>query len=172
MTEFKIPAANWSDELAAAIRKAQPGDTVIVRTEPMRKLGEIAAGRMGKTGIDIVIARTCSMTDPTVPSAILAGIKQRHEWASDHYAEAAQLRESLADIPALAAGYEALLKLADDWEAKSAEIWAQIQIQDCDAASAGYKAIGATRYREDAKTVRETIRAALTGTGKEGSEDG
>lgn len=60
MTEFKIPAANWSDELAAAIRKAQPGDTVIVRTEPMRKLGEIAAGRMGKTGIDIVIARTCS----------------------------------------------------------------------------------------------------------------
>ena len=56
MTEFKIPAANWSDELAKAIRAAQPGDKVIVRTEPMRLLAESAAGRMGKAGLIIEIA--------------------------------------------------------------------------------------------------------------------
>ena len=56
MTEYKIPAANWSDVLAATLRKADPGDTIIVRTEPMRLLAESAAPRMGKTGIVITIA--------------------------------------------------------------------------------------------------------------------
>ena len=56
MSEFTIPAADWPGELAKALRAAQPGDTVIVRTEPMRLLAESAAGRMGKTGITITVA--------------------------------------------------------------------------------------------------------------------
>jgi hypothetical protein len=56
MAEFKIPAINWPTHLAEAIRLAEPGDRVIVRTEPMRLLAESAAERMGKDGIDIEIA--------------------------------------------------------------------------------------------------------------------
>lgn len=56
MTEFKIPADNWPDELSAALRKAEPGDTVIVRTEPMLRRAEDAAQRMGKEGVTLVIA--------------------------------------------------------------------------------------------------------------------
>lgn len=56
MTEYKIPAANWSDALASTLRQATAGDTVIVRTEPMRLLAESAAQRMGKTGLTITIA--------------------------------------------------------------------------------------------------------------------
>lgn len=56
MTEYTIPAANWPDELSAALRQAVPGDTVIVRTEPMRLLAETEADRMGKTGLTIKIA--------------------------------------------------------------------------------------------------------------------
>jgi hypothetical protein len=56
MAEYRIPAANWSDELATALRQATEGDTVIVRTEPMRLLAESAADRMGKTGLTIEIA--------------------------------------------------------------------------------------------------------------------
>ena len=56
MAEYRIPAGNWSGELAKAIRAAQPGDRVIVRTEPMLKLAEIAAERMGKTGVVITVA--------------------------------------------------------------------------------------------------------------------
>jgi hypothetical protein len=58
MSEYKIPAANWSDELSAALRRAAPGDTVIVRTEPMLRLAEIAAHRMGKQDVNLVIADT------------------------------------------------------------------------------------------------------------------
>ena len=56
MAEFKIPAVNWPTHLAEAIRAAEPGDTVIVRTEPMRLLAETAAERTGKTGLIIEIA--------------------------------------------------------------------------------------------------------------------
>jgi len=56
MSVFKIPAANWSDELAAAMREAVSGDTVVVRTEPMLRLAEIAAQRMGKEGVTLTIA--------------------------------------------------------------------------------------------------------------------
>ena len=56
MAEFKIPAVNWPTHLAEAIRIAEPGDRVIVRTEPMRQLAERAAQRMGKTGLIIEIA--------------------------------------------------------------------------------------------------------------------
>jgi len=104
-------------------------------------------------------------------SATLAAIRARSEVASKievtWKAQAQRARASAADVPPLLAAVEAALELADEWEAKSAEIWAQIQIQDCDSALAGFKAIGATRYGEDAKALRAAIRAALTGTGKE-----
>lgn len=56
MSEFRIPAANWSDELAKALRAAEPGDTVIVRTEPMLRLAVIAAQRMGRQGVILEVA--------------------------------------------------------------------------------------------------------------------
>ena len=56
MLEFRIPAVNWSDELASALQRAQPGDRIIVRTEPMRALAESAAERMGVAGVAIEIA--------------------------------------------------------------------------------------------------------------------
>ena len=56
MTERIIPAANWSDVLAAELRNAEPGDTIVVRTWPMQQLAESAAERMGKTGLTIKIA--------------------------------------------------------------------------------------------------------------------
>ena len=56
MAEYTIPAANWPDELSAALRKAAPGDTVTVRSEPMRRLAVSAAERMGKAGVTIRIA--------------------------------------------------------------------------------------------------------------------
>ncbi len=56
MTEYRIPAANWSDELASTLRKAVAGDMVIVRTEPMLRLAESAAHRMGKEGVILTVA--------------------------------------------------------------------------------------------------------------------
>jgi hypothetical protein len=56
MSEFRIPAANWPDAPAAALREAVPGDTVIVRTEPMLRLAESAAQRMGKEGVILTVA--------------------------------------------------------------------------------------------------------------------
>jgi hypothetical protein len=56
MSEFRIPAVNWSDALAAALREAVPGDTVIVRTESMLRLAESAAQRMGKEGVILTVA--------------------------------------------------------------------------------------------------------------------
>jgi hypothetical protein len=67
------------------------------------------------------------------------------------------------DAEHLLAGYDALLKLATGWEAESAKIWASIELQDCDGASAGFRAIGAEAYRNRAKDLRETISAALLG---------
>jgi hypothetical protein len=53
---FRIPAVNWSDELASALRDAQPGDKIVVKTEQMRALAQSAAVRMGKTGVTIEIS--------------------------------------------------------------------------------------------------------------------
>jgi hypothetical protein len=53
MAEFVIPAANWADHLAAALRQANDGDTVVVRTGSMLSLAERAAERMGKTGVTL-----------------------------------------------------------------------------------------------------------------------
>ena len=68
------------------------------------------------------------------------------------------------DVRVLLAGHEAALALADSWEAKSREIWAQIEIQDCDQASAGFKAIGATSLASAAKELRAALAAALEST--------
>lgn len=60
MTEFKIPAVDWSDELSKALRAAEPGDVVLVRTEPMLRVAQSAAERMGKTGVTLKIADVLS----------------------------------------------------------------------------------------------------------------
>jgi hypothetical protein len=56
MTEFRIPPDGWMGALADALRDAVPGDTVIVRTEPMLRVAESAAQRMGKEGVTLTIA--------------------------------------------------------------------------------------------------------------------
>jgi hypothetical protein len=56
MAEYVILELNWSDELSAALRKAAPGDVIIVNSETKRKLAESAALRMGKNGIAIRVA--------------------------------------------------------------------------------------------------------------------
>ena len=58
MTEHRIPAVNWPAHLAEALRIAKPGDTIIVRTEPIRLLAESAAQRMGKDGLTVEITDT------------------------------------------------------------------------------------------------------------------
>jgi len=56
MTNFNIPVTTWLTTLTSALQKAEPGDTVIVRTEPMLRFAEAAAKHMGKKGVDLVIA--------------------------------------------------------------------------------------------------------------------
>jgi hypothetical protein len=58
---YVIGSVNWSHQLAIALQKAQPGDRVIVRTEPMRLFAERSAADMGKRGIEIII--TDQLTD-------------------------------------------------------------------------------------------------------------
>jgi hypothetical protein len=62
MAEFSIPAADWPAHLSDALRKAAPGDTVTVGTEPMRLLAEKAAERMGKAGVTILVS-PCAATE-------------------------------------------------------------------------------------------------------------
>lgn len=56
MSTHVVPAANWSDGLAEILRKAQRGDTIIVRSDAMRRLALGAAERMGRVGLTIEIA--------------------------------------------------------------------------------------------------------------------
>lgn len=46
MAIITIPKANWPVHLAAMIAAAQDGDTIIVHTESMKMLGELAAERV------------------------------------------------------------------------------------------------------------------------------
>ena len=115
------------------------------------------------------------MPDPATPSAVLAPIRERSRKATAREGDTAEwlgaaLRSATEDVPLLVTGYEALLKLADDWEAKAEKIGAQIALEDCDGASAGFKMIGYQNHRDHAKALRAAIGAALTG--KEGTEDG
>jgi hypothetical protein len=41
------PGPDATARLSALIRQSEPGDTIAVPTESLRKLGEIAASRMG-----------------------------------------------------------------------------------------------------------------------------
>jgi hypothetical protein len=104
-------------------------------------------------------------TDPL--AAELAAIRRRAEQITgEHDADSCDLNGETCtghDAERLLAGYDALLKLATGWAAESAKIWASIELQDCDGASAGFRAIGAEAYRNRAKDLRETISAALLG---------
>jgi hypothetical protein len=52
MPDYAIMSpASWSAAITAAIRRAAPGDTITVPSPAMRALAELAAARMGKTGI-------------------------------------------------------------------------------------------------------------------------
>ena len=55
MSTHVVPAANWSDALAEILRKAQPGDTIAVRSDAMRQLALGAAERMGRVGLTIEV---------------------------------------------------------------------------------------------------------------------
>jgi hypothetical protein len=63
----------------------------------------------------------------------------------------------------LVAALEAVLKLADDWSAKATEIGAQIELEDCEGATAGFKMIGHMNHRDHAAKIRGAITAALAG---------
>ena len=65
-------------------------------------------------------------------------------------------------MPVLLAALEAVLKLADDWNAKAKKIGGQISLEDCDGAVAGFKMIGYQNHRDHAVALREAITAVLT----------
>lgn len=61
MAEYRVSfadctAGDWPAPLARILRDAEPGDTVVVRTEPMLRLAQGVTEREGKTGVAIVIA--------------------------------------------------------------------------------------------------------------------
>jgi hypothetical protein len=66
-------------------------------------------------------------------------------------------------LPLAIGALEAVLKLADDWSAKAAEIGAQIELEDCEGATAGFKMIGHMNHRDHAAKIRAAITAALAG---------
>lgn len=111
------------------------------------------------------------MTDTDPLAAELAAIRRRAEDITSSHGDPGE--EDSCDLNGetctghdaerLLGGYDALLKLADEWEAKGAEIWETITLQDCDGASAGFRAIGAENYRHRAKDLRATVSAALLG---------
>lgn len=55
MSTHVVPAGGWSDALPEILRTAQPGDTIIVRSDAMRRLALGAAERMGRTGLTIEV---------------------------------------------------------------------------------------------------------------------
>lgn len=65
-------------------------------------------------------------------------------------------------MPRLLAAVRRLSELADEWDAKAAEIGAQVSL--CEGATAGFKMIGYQTHRNHAAALREAITAALTGT--------
>jgi hypothetical protein len=67
------------------------------------------------------------------------------------------------DVERLLAAVDAVLELAGEWKAKSAELWEQVSIQDCDGASAGFKGIGATMNSDHSDALAEAISRALLG---------
>ncbi len=89
------------------------------------------------------------------PTAALAGILERNEHLRSRYGYVGgllALTGAKDDVPHLVAAVEAVLKLADEIDNG-----------------------GRTRSpvaRASARILRERVRAALAGTGKEGSEDG
>jgi hypothetical protein len=72
----------------------------------------------------------------------------------------AHAREDVARLLAVA---DRLLALADEWEAIGTTTWGQIELQDCDGALAGFKAIGAEVHRNHAKAIRDAVAEALAG---------
>lgn len=60
MAEYAIPEVNWVYELTSALRKAVPGDTIVVGTQAQASLAETAAKRMSKTGLSIVTLESSS----------------------------------------------------------------------------------------------------------------
>jgi hypothetical protein len=70
---------------------------------------------------------------------------------------------STSKAPLLLGAVEAVLKLADGWDAKAKEIGAQIELEDCEGATAGFKMIGHMNHRDHAAKVREAITSALAG---------
>ena len=81
----------------------------------------------------------------------------------------AAMRVMKVHAPRLLGALEAVLAEADKLDTAAAEIWAQVQLEDCDGAIAGFNAIGATARQCAATDIRTAIRAALLG---EGDTDG
>jgi hypothetical protein len=54
MNTLRVPAVNWMEELAAAVRYGIAGDTIIVKTEEQKSLGLIAIQRRGRTDLKII----------------------------------------------------------------------------------------------------------------------
>jgi hypothetical protein len=54
--EHKIPDGDWTVHLANAIRRAEPGDTIVVQTAVRKQLALSAANRLGKTGIEFLVS--------------------------------------------------------------------------------------------------------------------
>ena len=68
----------------------------------------------------------------------------------------------LALVAGQRAALDAVLKLADEWDAKAKKIGGQIALEDCNGATAGFKMIGYQNHRDHAAALREAITAELT----------
>ena len=52
---YEIPDENWVSELGTALNAATGKDRIVVGNEAKAELARTAAGRMGKTGLEIVV---------------------------------------------------------------------------------------------------------------------
>ena len=104
---------------------------------------------------------------PDDPSATLSGIRERYAHGARITATGRDVCASADDVPLLLAALEAVLKLADEWEAKAAEL------HDMADRAAGRGAdpyrvneigVRAETYSTRSRELREAISRELSGT--------
>lgn len=97
-------------------------------------------------------------------SAALAPIRE-HGYKPDQSGAAAfrQSDNAARDVPRLLAALDAVLKLADKYDAESKRLWGQVRDADRRGVMTGSKSIDAAWNGDVAKAIREVIARELTG---------
>jgi hypothetical protein len=105
------------------------------------------------------------------PSAVLADFKARNEWRIEYHAYTPYTVEHdvpEGDVRRLLAVADAVLKLADKYDAESRRLWDQIRDADRRSVVSGSKSIDAAWNGDVAKAIRATIARELAGKGNDG----